>query len=98
MSDKRYHSQRWRKAAKFFLSVNALCVFCERVGRIKPATIVDHITPHRGDDNLFWDQSNWQALCATCHSRHKQIKEKSGMLIGCDITGSPFDKDHHWNK
>jgi 5-methylcytosine-specific restriction endonuclease McrA len=27
------------------------------------ATIVDHIKPHRGDQNLFWDQTNWQALC-----------------------------------
>lgn len=28
-----------------------------------PARVVDHITPHRGDVALFWDESNWQALC-----------------------------------
>ncbi|MGR4929047.1 hypothetical protein ACIPUD_19960 [Bradyrhizobium sp. CAR08] len=26
---------------------------------------------------LFWDRSNWQALCASpCHNRHKQRDEQ----------------------
>ena len=29
---------------------------------------VDHIVPHKGDQQLFWDQSNWQALCRRCNS------------------------------
>ena len=33
------------------------------------ATDVDHIIAHRGDPKLFWDQSNWRALCHSCHSR-----------------------------
>ncbi|WP_396127368.1 HNH endonuclease [Edaphobacter acidisoli] len=33
-----------------------------------PAAHTDHIIPHRGDKKLFWDRSNWQPLCATCHS------------------------------
>jgi 5-methylcytosine-specific restriction endonuclease McrA len=33
---------------------------------------VDHIIPHRGDDRLFWDRSNWQALCAHHHNSNKQ--------------------------
>ena len=31
-------------------------------------TDVDHIKPHRGDLKLFWDRSNWQALCHRHHS------------------------------
>ncbi|WP_295219971.1 HNH endonuclease signature motif containing protein, partial [Ruminococcus sp.] len=31
------------------------------------ATVVDHIIPHRGDPHLMWDESNWQALCKSCH-------------------------------
>ena len=30
----------------------------------------DHIIPHRGDMRLFWDESNWQALCESWHD-HK---------------------------
>ncbi|MGM9590559.1 MAG: HNH endonuclease signature motif containing protein, partial [Faecousia sp.] len=38
-------------------------------GRLTPATVVDHIIPHRGDRKLFWDESNWQPLCKDCHNR-----------------------------
>jgi 5-methylcytosine-specific restriction protein A len=37
-------------------------------GRYVKATDVDHIVPHRGDKKLFWDESNWQALCHSHHS------------------------------
>jgi 5-methylcytosine-specific restriction protein A len=36
-------------------------------GRYVKATVVDHIKPHRGDQTLFWDRSNWQALCKQHH-------------------------------
>ena len=31
--------------------------------------LLDHIIPHRGDQKLFWDEGNWQALCKACHDR-----------------------------
>ena len=37
--------------------------------KITPATVVDHIVPHRGDKKLFWDQSNWQPLCKEHHDK-----------------------------
>ena len=40
------------------------------------ATDVDHITPHRGDRQLFWDESNWQPLCHRHHSM-KTAREDS---------------------
>lgn len=39
--------------------------------------IVDHRIPHRGDQVLFWDRSNWQTLCASHHSGAKQYEEAS---------------------
>ncbi|MFR3634507.1 MAG: HNH endonuclease [Sutterella sp.] len=33
--------------------------------------------PHKGDMALFWDQSNWQPLCHTCHSK-KTAREDGG--------------------
>lgn len=42
-----------------------------------PASVVDHIVPHRGDANLFWDQSNWQAMSKSCHDR-KTARENGG--------------------
>lgn len=40
------------------------------------ATVVDHIMPHRGDMNLFWQHSNHQPLCKHCHDSVKQKQEK----------------------
>ena len=37
--------------------------------RFTAATVVDHVIPHRGDSHLMWDESNWQALCKSCHDR-----------------------------
>jgi 5-methylcytosine-specific restriction enzyme A len=52
-----------------YLAKNPLCVCCAKEKRVEPATELDHITPHRGDQQLFWDKSNWQGLCKTHHSR-----------------------------
>ena len=64
-----YASAKWKAAAKAFLRRHPLCRDCADLGAIEPATDVDHIKPHKGDRKLFWDRSNWQALCHRCHSR-----------------------------
>lgn len=75
----RGYGYRWQKAREGFLRDNPLCCYCERDGRpLTPATVVDHKIPHRGDQALFWDQSNWQPLCKTCHDTLKKIEEKQG--------------------
>nr|WP_309493912.1 hypothetical protein [Bradyrhizobium arachidis] len=43
----------------------------------KPAVVVDHKTPHRGDKTKFWDRGNWQPLCAHHHNSAKQSQERS---------------------
>ncbi len=47
--------------------INPFCIKCHIEGRITRATVVDHIKPHRGDQELFWDEYNWQPLCKKCH-------------------------------
>ena len=65
----RGYDAHWRKARKVFLSCHPLCVECLKNGVLIPATVVDHIVPHRGDRELFWDEQNWQPLCKDCHDR-----------------------------
>lgn len=67
-ASQRGYGARWRKARAYFLRHNPLCAECERQGKLKPAKVVDHIRPHRGDTDLFWDVDNWQPLCARCHT------------------------------
>ena len=48
-----------------------LCVMCTAEGVTQAAEVVDHVVPHRGDQTLFWDQCNWQALCKLHHDSDK---------------------------
>lgn len=66
-----YESQEWRKRRAQFLKKYPRCFVCGA-----PATIADHIIPHRGDLTLFYDDNNLQPMCQSCHSR-KTMKENN---------------------
>ena len=72
----RLYNWNWRRARHVYLIEHPLCCYCQREDRLRPASVVDHITPHRGDDALFWNPDNWQPLCAPCHDSAKQREEK----------------------
>jgi 5-methylcytosine-specific restriction endonuclease McrA len=67
----RGYTKEWERERRAFLASHPTCVRCG-----DPATTVDHIRPHRGDERLFWDQSNWQPLCSHCHNAWKQASER----------------------
>lgn len=67
----RGYTAEWDKArAEYLLAYPS----CKRCGA--RATLVDHVTPHKGNQTLFWDRRNWQALCTPCHSGAKQSEER----------------------
>ena len=66
------YNSRWRKVRIQYLRQNPLCVMCKKDGVLKAATEVDHIEPHKGDAQKFWNQDNWQGLCKQCHSAKSQ--------------------------
>lgn len=75
------YNYRWQKLRKSFLQRNPLCIHCKRRGKMELATEVDHKTPHQGNQGLFWDEDNWQALCKSCHST-KTVMEDGGFGRG----------------
>lgn len=91
-----YNTKRWYRLRWHQLNDHPLCAMCQAVGRVTEATVADHITPHRGDEALFYDEENLQSLCKSCHDGAKQQLEKSGTLRGCDVNGLPLDANHHW--
>lgn len=102
MNDRQTAAQRgygykWQQARAGWLRKHPLCMQCERIGRRRVATVVDHVVAHRGDMKLFWDRANWQSLCKPCHDSWKQRLEKSGVEPGCDRSGVPVAAGHHWN-
>lgn len=90
-SNARGYTYRWQKYRLTFLAQNPLCVFCLQQGKTEAATVVDHIKPHKGDMELFWDPKNHQALCTPCHAITKQRMENNPLpLIGLD--GYPVEE------
>jgi 5-methylcytosine-specific restriction protein A len=77
-SAKKLYDRRWTKARLRFLAEKKYCSNKKEHGAVLVlACEVDHVIPHRGDVKLFWDMSNWQALCKACHSR-KTASEDGG--------------------
>lgn len=73
-----YKTAEWREL-RWSVLVDALftCARCGIVGQ-SSALVADHVTPHRGDRDLFFDRSNLQCLCKTCHDGEKQREERRG--------------------
>lgn len=71
------YGRRWQKLRALFLQAHPLCVDCQREGRVTAATIVDHAIAHKGNEALFWDESNWQPLCQSHHSA-KTVRTDGG--------------------
>lgn len=72
----RGYDYKWQKASKKFLKAHPFCEYCKKESRLVKATVVDHITPHRGEQKLFWDESNWQALCKKCHDQKTMTEDR----------------------
>lgn len=56
--------------------------------------MADHIVPHRGDRELFWNLQKWQPLCKDCHDR----KTGSGMqLVSVMTLFLPQERHEEWH-
>jgi len=68
-----YAPRRWHRTARWRLLRQAVlreaaytCAICHMVGsRLQ----IDHIVPHGGDPQRFWDRANLQPLCPACHTK-----------------------------
>lgn len=71
----RGYTVEWQRRSAAFLArpENRRCA----CGCGEPATVVDHIKPHRGDPALFWDERNWQGM-AKRHHDSKTAREDGG--------------------
>lgn len=60
--------------------------------------VVNHRIPQKGDQRLFWDQSNWEVACPDHHDIRIQQEERGKVRSGTGIDGRPLDPNHPWNR
>lgn len=70
-STRLYGTAAWQRLRKFKLARDYFCECstCKKFNKNTPATVVDHIVPHRGDPTLFYDLANLQSMAKSCHDR-----------------------------
>ena len=77
-----YNQRRWQRASKEYRKANPLCVPCLNAGRTTAASQVDHVRPHDGNYELFWDVENWQSICSKCHGEKTRSEGRQPMGEG----------------
>jgi hypothetical protein len=73
-ADERGYDARWRRTSERYRKLHPLCVNCLLKGRVRASQCVDHIIPIACVPELQWEETNWAALCTSCHS-YKTTKE-----------------------
>jgi 5-methylcytosine-specific restriction protein A len=90
------YDRKWRKRRARQLAEYPLCRLCQEIrGEVVPATVADHVEPHRNDPVLF--AGPLQSLCAPCHNSWKQAMESGSYIRGSDVRGNPLDPRLTWN-
>jgi hypothetical protein len=92
-----YGWQRWRKRARHQLREHPLCAMCLQQGIVVPATVADHVVPHKQNQRAFWF-GTLQSLCTAHHNSTKQLVELYGYSTDVDADGWPTDRRHPANK
>lgn len=90
---KLYDTKAWKQRRLYQLGLEPLCRFCMVIGNVTPATVADHMVPHRGDPDLFFN-GELQSLCSSCHSSAKQREENGSYSGAADLDGYPLDPRH----
>ena len=82
-----YQLKAWQQARRIQLARSPLCKYCKQEGKVTPATVVNHIKPHKGDWHLFISADNHESTCSHHHNSLIQSYERTGRMapvIGLD--------------
>ena len=92
-----YWTSRWRRLRAAQLTAHPLCARCLAQGTVTPATVANHVIPHKGDEVLFWE-GQLESSCKPHHDGVIQAEEARGYAIGNGSDGRPIDPGHPWNR
>ena len=82
-----YNTRRWQRRAKLQLTEFPLCAMCLAREVVTPATVADHVVPHKGDHQLFYlgiysPSARFVTATARSSRRHTATNGTSGLTVG----------------
>jgi 5-methylcytosine-specific restriction protein A len=72
-----YGTSQWKGMSAHQLVRHPICNRCKR----EPATVANHVVPHRGDWKLFW-HGELESVCKRCHDSIIQSEERRSRGAG----------------
>jgi 5-methylcytosine-specific restriction enzyme A len=87
-----YNDAQYRARRKQQLQKQPMCEECLAQGRTPPATIADHVEPHKGDIRKF-RTGRLRSLCKPCHDL-KWGDDRRGFSTAVGVDGMPLDERH----
>jgi 5-methylcytosine-specific restriction protein A len=72
-----YHTPLWRQLTAQVKLEQPLCVMCAVNDIDTPTKEIDHIIPTRVNKALWFERSNLQGLCKSCHSTKSMRDRKT---------------------
>lgn len=97
-----YSTAKWQKLRLAKLRSSPLCEDCRSFGRVRPASVVDHVVPIKHGGAPFPALDGLRSLCWRCHSEKTSRGVEAGAVKtlkprrGCDANGRPLDSSHPW--
>jgi 5-methylcytosine-specific restriction enzyme A len=85
-----YMTAAWRARRLWQLQREPCCKMCLELNHsFVLANTADHIIPHKGNKQLFWDKANLQSLCETHHNEKTKQEQGGPVRKPLDIEGWP---------
>lgn len=91
-----YTTEAWLRRRADQLAAEPLCRMCKEDGTITAATVADHVEPHKGDREKFFN-GELQSLCKNHHDGAKAREEARGYSGAVGPDGFPTDPRHPFN-
>lgn len=63
-----YNTHKWRKMSKRYRVAHPLCEVCLEYDILTPCDLVDHTIEVEDNPELAWCESNFKAMCMSCHN------------------------------
>jgi 5-methylcytosine-specific restriction protein A len=92
-----YNTDTWQRLRRVKLQETPLCEPCSALGRLEPATVVDHRVPISAGGSPFPALDELNSMCVSCHNRKTQGEQQGNatfIMKGADVRGLPVDPAH----
>lgn len=87
-SRERGYGAQWDRASALFRLHHPICKGCDAVGLVTATEVTDHVEPHKGNRDRFWNAAMWQPACRWHHDVIKQKLEvmfAKGAIVVADL-------------